>query len=171
MPTIQGGAVRFCDGICRRSPLRLARSAWPVGRGPGPATSEQSEPGARSRRAGATCNWSGGGPSHIDTYALKTEYPEVGARADRVRVGPCAWASNRLGSRRRGELTLVGEDRDRPWSDADQSSERCGCRRLGRIGQPRVPSHGPGSAGPRCTAAWPRRCAGRTSPACSPYAR
>src|SRR5262245_4069368 len=74
MLTIQGRAVRLCDGISRRSFLTIGSLGLAGLSLPEFLRARESQPSARRRAV--ILYWMAGGPSHIDTYDMKPDAPE-----------------------------------------------------------------------------------------------
>jgi hypothetical protein len=74
MLTIQGRAVRLCDGISRRSFLTIGSLGLAGLSLPQVLRARERQPEARRRAV--ILYWMGGGPSHIDTYDMKPNAPE-----------------------------------------------------------------------------------------------
>src|SRR5580700_10251470 len=73
MLTIWGGKQAYCDGINRRSFLKIG--ACGAGLGLADVLRLRAAAGTASRPKSAIMIYLGGGPSHIDTYDLKPDAP------------------------------------------------------------------------------------------------
>ena len=76
MLTIQGGTVRLCDGISRRSFLAIGSLGLTGMSLPQFLHARESQPARRRSPRAVILYWMGGGPSHIDTYDMKPDAPE-----------------------------------------------------------------------------------------------
>jgi hypothetical protein len=76
MLTIQGGRVRLCDGISRRSFLGIGSLGLTGLSLPQFLHARESQPAPRRSARAVILYWMGGGPSHIDTYDMKPDAPE-----------------------------------------------------------------------------------------------
>lgn len=76
MLTIQGRDVRLCDGISRRSFLKIGSLGLGGLSLPQLLRARESQPPGQRRQRAVILYWMGGGPSHIDTYDMKPEAPE-----------------------------------------------------------------------------------------------
>lgn len=74
MLEIQGSGKRFCDGVTRRSFLRIGSLGLAGLSLPEVLRAAENRPSARKRAV--IVYWMAGGPSHIDTYDMKPNAPE-----------------------------------------------------------------------------------------------
>ncbi len=76
MLTIHGRGVRLCDGLSRRSFLKIGSLGLAGLSLTQYLCARESQPAARRRNRAVILYWMGGGPSHIDTYDMKPDAPD-----------------------------------------------------------------------------------------------